>query len=382
MRFFAGMARKALAGAAVSGAFVLTSAPSYAQTASSSAVTTAITSTTSTATTTSTAAGLPAITLPTRFRNQPANAITSSARDPALGEAELARLIALTLQHSPARAQAAARVNAVRPGFMRSGDAEKRALEADLARADDLLAEEVAHAWFDGRAADARLDVARAMDALAAQGLLLVNQRVAAGLATQADLERLHEAAIKSRSLAARAAQERGAAAARIAALSGEQVAGFASVPDAASAAHSSAAPASAAPLSYAIRASTPATLQERADVRAARIRATLALEQRDASAPELVAFYRESVHKALEETENAYAASVNARAQRASAAELAAAATRQAGALLVQLEAGRIGRLPHVEAQLPVQDARLRIIDAELQYAKSLASLERASGP
>lgn len=357
MRFFTGMARKPLARAAVGGAMVLISVPGSSQTAAPAPEATVASQ-----------AALAASALPARFRNQPADALTSSARDPALGEAELARLIALGISHSPLRAQAVARINAVRPGFRRSGDEEKRALEADLARLDQQLAEEAAHAWFDGRAADARLGVARAIDALAAQGLQLVNQRVAAGLATQADLERLHEASIKARALAARATQERGAAVARIAALTGEQAAGFGANADAAQALP-------------AMRAATPAALQERADVRAARIRAAHALEQRDASAAELAAFYRESLLKALEETEQAYAAAVNARAQRSGAVDLAATAARQSAAVLAQLEAGRIGRLQHVEVQLAQQDAHLRVIETGALYAKALATLERALG-
>ena len=368
MRFFTGMARKLLARAAVGGALVLISASGSSQTAAPAPAATA------TSAAALSASAPPAVALPSRFRNQPTDALTSSARDPALGEAELARLIALGIGHSPLRAQAVARIDAVRPSFRRSGDEEKRALEADLARLDEQLAEEAAHAWFDGRAADARLGVAHFINALAAQGLQLVNQRMAAGLATQADLERLHEAAIKARALTARATQERSAAVARIAALTGEH-ASFTAGANAASA--ENAAPA----IRAAIRAATPATLQERADVRAARIRAAYASLQRDASAAELAAFHRESLLKALEETEQAYAAAVNARAQRSGAAELAATAARQSAAMLAQLEAGRIGRLQHVEVQLAQQDARLREIDTAVLYAKALATLERALG-
>ena len=307
----------------------------------------------------------PEVALPAAFRNAPADAIESSAHDAALGEAGLARLIALAHIHSPARAQAVARISGARRTFG-GGDIEQRLHQAELARVDHQLAEELAHAWFDSRAAAARLANADVLDALAAQGLQLVNQRLAAGIATQAELERMHEAAIKARTLRARAAQERGAAGARIAALTGEQAAPITPAPVPAP-----------APLSYPIRAAAPAALLERPEVRAARVR----LEARDASAAELAAFYREALLKALEETETAYAAAVSARAQRSAAAELAANAARQAAAVLAQLEAGRVGRLQHIEAQLAAQETRLRVVDAEAAYAKSLATLERMLG-
>ena len=309
----------------------------------------------------------PEVALPAAFRNAPADAIESSAHDAALGEAGLARLLALAHIHSPARAQAVARVSGTRSTFPFAGnDIEQRLLLAELARVDHQLAEELAHAWFDSRAAAARLAISDVLDALAAQGLQLVNQRLAAGVATQAELERMHEAAIRARTLRARAAQERGAAAARTAALTGEQAAPITPAPVAAP-----------APLSYPIRAAAPAALLERPEVRAARVR----LEARDASPAELAAFYREALLKALEETETAYAAAVSARAQRSAAAELAANAARQAAAVLAQLEAGRVGRLQHIEAQLAAQETRLRVVDAEAAYAKSLATLERMLG-
>lgn len=309
------------------------------------------------------APAVPAAALPATFRNAPTDAVHSTKRDAALGDAALAHLIALTRSHSPARAQAAARVS---ENSRTGSDIEQRMHQAELARLDHQLAEELAHAWFDHRAAETRLIIAGVHDALAAQGLQLVNQRLAAGLATQVDLERLHEAALKARALRTRATQERGTAAARIAALTG--------APDA----HFAAAPAPApAPLAYPIRATAPAALLERPEVRSARAR----LNARDAGPAELAAFYREAVQKAVEEAETAYAAAVSARAQRNTATELAAAAARQSDAVLAQLEAGRIGRLPHVEAQLAGQEARLRVVDAEAAYAKSLATLERTLG-
>ena len=344
------------------------------------------------------APAVPAVALPAAFRNAPAGAIHGSTRDTALGEAELARLIALTQTHSPVRAQALARISAARRSFTLIGnDIEQRLLQAELARVDHQLAEEIAHAWFDSRAATTRLAIADVLDALATQGLQLVNQRLAAGVATQAELERMHEAAIKARTLRARAAQERGAAAARIAALTGEQAAHIAPAsarvhaPGAASASASTSTSAPAtpmfapapvpapvmAPLAYPIRAAAPASLLERPEVRSARVR----LEARDASPAELAAFYREAVSKALEETETAYATAVSTRAQRSAATELADTAERQHAAVLAQLEAGRVGRVQHIEAQIVLQDARLRVVEAENAYAKALATLERNLG-
>ena len=369
MRFFAGITTKPLVGATLGGMgqwlfvntlvlpvilplVLLTHAPAASAQAA-------------------TASTVPVVLLPTTFHNVPADAVESGARDASLGEPALARLIALARAHSPARAQAEARISNARRSFS-GGDIEQRMHAAELARLDLQLSEELAHAWFDARTAGAKLDIARVLDALGAQGLLLINQRLAAGLATQADLERMNEAAIKARALNVRATQERAAANARIAALTGENAGepASASAPVPASAL----APAEAA---YAIRAALPVALLERPEVRAARVR----LEARDASPQELAAFYREAVLKALEETETAYAAAVSARAQRTAAAELAATAARQHTAVLAQVEAGRLGRVQHIEAQIVMQDARLRAVEADNSYAKALATLERNLG-
>lgn len=318
----------------------------------------------------------PALSLPAIYRNAPADAVTGATRDPALGDAELARLIALTRTFHPGRAQVAARGTNTRRGFL-GGDAEQRFIEAELARIDLQVAEETAHAYFDLRAANAKLDIGRVLEALAAQGLQLTNQRLAAGLAAHADLERMTETAIKARGVTARTQQERAASAARLNGLTGAQAADLAG-PLAASLAKPLATP-TAAPIAitYPIRSSLPAELLGRPEVRAARIRQ----ESREASVAELAAYYREAVLKALEDTEGAYATAVSARAQRTATADLAAAAARQAALLLVQLEAGRIGRVQHIEAETAAQEARLRTIDAEAAYAKALASLERALG-
>ena len=303
---------------------------------------------------------VPVVSLPVVYRNAPADAVAGATRDPALGDAELARLIALTRTFHPGRAQVAARVTNTRRGFL-GGDTEQRLVEAELARIDLQVAEETAHAYFDLRAANAKLGIARVLEALAAQGLQLTNQRLAAGLAAHADLERMTETAVKARGAAARTQQERAASAARLSGLTGAQVAD------------------SVAPIAiaYPIRSSVPADLFGRPEVRAARIRQ----ESREASVAELAAFYREAVLKALEDTEGAYASAVSARTQRTAAIDLAATAARQAASLLVQLEAGRIGRAPHIEAETAAQEARLRAIDAEAAYAKALATLERALG-
>ena len=102
----------------------------------------------------------PVVSLPAVYRNAPADAVAGATRDPALGDAELARLIALTRTFHPGRAQVAARVTNTRRGFL-GGDAEQRLVEAELARVDLKVAEETAHAYFDLRAANAKLDIAR-----------------------------------------------------------------------------------------------------------------------------------------------------------------------------------------------------------------------------
>ena len=306
----------------------------------------------------------PVVSLPAVYRNAPADAVAGATRDPALGDAELARLIALTRTFHPGRAQVAARVTNTRRGFL-GGDAEQRLVEAELARVDLQVAEETAHAYFDLRAANAKLDIARVLEALTAQALQLTNQRLAAGLTAHADLERMTETAVKARGVAARTQQERAASAARLHGLTGAEAADLA---------NPTAAPIASA---YPIRSSAPSALFGRPEVRAARIRQ----ESREASVAELAAFYREAVLKALEDTEGAYAAAVSARAQRTAAADLAATAARQATSLLVQLDAGRIGRVQHIEAESAAQETRLRAIDAEAAYAKALASLERALG-
>ncbi len=306
----------------------------------------------------------------------PPDALAGIVRDPALGDAELARLIALTRTHHPGRAQAVARAGNVRRGFG-SNDIEQRILNAELARLDLQLAEETAHALIDLRAASAKLNTTRALEALAEQGLQLINQRLAAGLATHADLERMTETSVKARTVTTRTQQERSAAAARLSGLTGVQKSDV-QVSDAQTTNTpliDAAAPTTA--FRYPLRSGTPADLLERPDVRAAQIRQ----ETREASAAELAAFYREAVLKALEETESAYATAVSARAQRAAATDLTATATRQAASLLAQLEAGRIGRAQHVEAEMTVREAQLRAVDAEAAYFKALATLERALG-
>lgn len=296
--------------------------------------------------------------LPAAYRNMPPDAVAGVTRDPALGDAELAHLIALTRTYHPGRAQAVARAGNVRRGFL-GNDVEQRILDAELARLDLQLAEETAHALSDLRAAIAKEDTTRALEALATQGLQLINQRLAAGLATLTDLERMTETAVKARAVTTRTQQERSAAAARLTALTGVQ----GGVP--------------AGNFTYPLRSGTPVDLLDRPDVRGARIRQ----ETREASNAELSAFYREAVLKALEETESGYAAAVSARAQRTAAADLTAAAARQAASLLAQLEAGRISRVQHVEAELNLREAQLRAVDADAAYFKALATLERALG-
>jgi Outer membrane efflux protein len=296
--------------------------------------------------------------LPAAYRNMPPDAVAGVTSDPALGDAELARLITLTRTYHAGRAQAVARASNVRRGFL-GNDVEQRILDAELARLDLQLAEETAHALIDLRAATAKQDTTRALEALATQGLQLINQRLAAGLATHTDLERMTETAVKARAVTTRTQQERSAAAARLTALTGVQ----GGVP--------------AGTFTYPLRSGTPADLLDRPDVRAARIRQ----ETRDASSAELSAFYREAVLKALEETENGYAVAVSARAQRTAAADLTAAAARQVASLLAQLEAGRISRVQHVEAEMNLREAQMRAADADAAYFKALATLERALG-
>ena len=364
MRFFAlcgwktlvgaNLARVSLAGAAL-GAVVW---PAFAQTVTSERVAPAA-SAPAAAIATSTAPPHPW--LPAAYRNLPPDALAGIARDPALGDAELARLITLMRAHHPGRAQAVARAGNVRRGFL-GNDIEQRILDAELARLDLQLAEETAHALIDLRAAAAKLVSTRALEALTLQGLQLINQRLAAGLATHAELERMTEIAVKARSLSVRTLQERSAAAARLTALTGAQT--------------TDAAVAFGA-FNYPLRSGAPADLLERPDVRAARIRH----ETREASSAELSAFYREAVLKALEEAESAYVAVISARAQRTAAADLTAAASRQAASLLAQLEAGRISRVQHVEAEMNLRDAQWRALDADAAYFKALATLERALG-
>ena len=355
MRFFIGLGLKALVGAAL----VVAAPVALAQVAQG------------------TGAGPmasmdPALSLPAIYRNAPADAVAGATRDPALGDAELARLIALTRTFHPGRAQVAARLTNTRRGLF-GGDTEQRFVETELARIDLQVAEETAHAYFDLRAANAKLGIARVLEALAAQGLQLTNQRLAAGLAAHTDLERMTETAVKARGAAARTQQERAASAARLNGLTGAEATDLAA-PLAAPLASPTALPTA---IAYPIRSSVPAELLGRPEVRAARIRQ----ESREASIAEQAAFYREAVLKALEDTEGAYASAVSARAQRTAATDLAATAARQAASLLVQLEAGRIGRVQHIEAETAAQEARLRAIDAEAAYAKALASLERALG-
>ena len=354
MRFFVWYGWKGLVAAAL-GSVVL---PVFAQTATSERVVPA-TSPPAAAVATPVAPSHPW--LPAAYRNRPADALAGVTRDPALGDAELARQITLTRAHHPGRAQTVARAANVRRGFL-GNDIEQRLLDAELARLDLQLAEETAHALIDLRTAATKQGSTRALEALAAQGLQLINQRLAAGLATHAELERMTETAVKARSLTVRAQQERSAAAARLTALTGAQTTD---------------ADATLATFNYPLRSGNPADLLDRPDVRAARLRQ----ETRAASSAELSAFYREVMLKALEEAEGAYAAAVSARAQRTAAADLMAASTRQAASLLAQLEAGRIGRLQHVEAEMNLRDAQLRAADADAAYSKALATLERALG-
>ena len=348
------LARVSLAGAAL-GAAVW---PAFAQTATSERVAPAA-GAPAAAVATSTAPPHPW--LPAAYRNIPPDALAGIARDPALGDAELARLITLTRTYHPGRAQAVARAGNVRRGFL-GNDIEQRIVDAELARLDLQLAEETAHALIDLRAAAAKLVSTRALEALTVQGLQLINQRLAAGLSTHAELERMTEIAVKARSLSVRTLQERSAAAARLTALTGAQTT------DAAVALGA---------FNHPLRSGAPADLLERPDVRAARIRQ----ETREASSAELSAFYREAVLKALEEAESAYVAVISARAQRTAAADLTAAASRQAASLLAQLEAGRISRVQHVEAEMNLREAQWRAVDADAAYFKALATLERALG-
>ena len=65
----------------------------------------------------------------------------------------------------------------------------------------------------------------------------------------------------------------------------------------------------------------------------------------------------------------------------RTAAAELAGTAERQNTAALAQLEAGRLSRVQHIETPIVMQDARLRLVEAESHYAKALATLQRRLG-
>ena len=366
MRFFTGMARKSLVGAAVglmaglcpmAGLFL---APAAAQVA------------------------VPAVALPAAFRNAPPElpsetppevppktppgAPALAPRDPAdpadlaLGDADLARLIDAARRHSPAHAPLAARLRGLGRGS--AAAIEKRWLEAELARLDQQVGEEVAHAWLDARAAVARAALAADMGGLAREMAALVRQRLDAGLAVQTELEQAGEQSHKISTLAERFAQERQVALTRLLSLTAEAV-----LPAAATQAP--------APFTRPIRTAVPAVLQQRPDVRAARVH----LESRAAGAAELQAGYREVLLRALDEAEAAYAAASTARGLRTAALPHAARAQRQAAALQEQLDAGRIGKAQWLEAQTAERRARLGVLDAEHAYARAWVTLERALG-
>lgn len=317
---------------------------------------------------------VPSVVLPAAFRNAPPDAQAQAAPNPVFSDPDLARLIDAARRHSPAHAPLRARLSSLGSGS--AAAIEKRFLEAELARLDHQVAEEVAHAWQDARAASARTALAAGLEHLARETAELVRQRLDAGLAIRTELDQETERAHKISTLVQRFAQEKNVALTRLLTLTAETV-----LPPAAAQAPVTTTAASTAtstaPPAAPIRAATPSLLLQRPDVRAARVR----LDSREAGAAELQAGYREVLLKALEEAEAAYAAAVTARGLRAAALPLAASAQRQTAALKEQLDAGRIGKAQWLEAQAAEQRARLSVLDADHAYARALVTLERALG-
>lgn len=307
----------------------------------------------------------PAVQLPAAFREMPANAQTVPLPWwKALEESALEGWLVAARRHQPARAALEARIRALNQGFS-SRAAEQRVLLTEIERLDAANQRDVIEVVLEIRSLEARRGLAERQRELAAEALDLVRQRLNAGLASAADLHQASGGAVRAEAMVARLARERMAAEGRLGGLTG---AAQLQVP----------VPALSRMLMLLpVPAATPADLLVRADVRAAAERRA----GRDVSAGELDAGYRETLLRAVDEAEAAYAALRLAHKQQTLAEARVALAVRQLMTVRMQLEAGRAARGAMIEADLQTVDAQSQLQEAALLSLRALAQLHLALG-
>lgn len=308
---------------------------------------------------------LPEVELPVAFRQMPAAAqAVSGPWWGALEEGALPGWLASARAHHPLRAGLEARVKALDQGWV-SRAVEQKVLRAEIERMEDQSEREVLDAVLELRSLEARHGLAERQAAQADESLNLVRQRLAAGLATRAEE---HEASARAARLAtqvSRLTRERQTVEGRLAGLTGQAQL---RVP---------VQPLSRMLMALPVPAAVPATLRERADVRAVRER----VATREVSAAELDAAYRESLLRAVDEVEAAYAALQLAQGQQTAAEVQVALGVNQLMATRSQFDAGRVARGAMVEAELQLLDVQQQLQEAALQTRRALAQLYFALG-
>lgn len=307
----------------------------------------------------------PAVKMPAVFREMPASAQT--VPPPwwkALDETALEGWLAAARRHQPARAALEARIESLNQGWS-SRAAEQRVLLAEIERLDAHNEREVIDVVLELRSLEARRGLAERQRDLAAEALALVRQRLDAGLATASEEHQASGGAVRAEALVARLARERMAAEGRLGGLTGAMQL---QVP----------VPALwRTPMPLPVPAAAPAALLMRADVRAAAERPA----GRAVSVGELDAAYRETLLRAVDEAEAAYASLQLAQKQQTLAEARVVLAVRQFMTVRMLLEAGRSARGAMIEADLQTVDAQLQLQEAALLTLRALAQLHLALG-
>lgn len=308
---------------------------------------------------------LPEVALPLAFRQMPATAqAVSSPWWGPLEESDLSGWLNSARSHHPSRAGLEARVKSLDQGWV-SRAVEQKVLRAEIERLEDQSEREVLEAVLELRSLDARHGLAERQAAQADESLGLVRQRLAAGLATRAEE---HEASARTARLAtqlARLTRERQTVEGRLAGLTGQAQL---RVPVQAL---------SRTLMALPVPAAVPATLRERADVRAVRER----VATREVSAAELDAAYRESLLRAIDEVEAAYASLQLAQGQQSAAEAQVVLGVTHLMATRSQFDAGRVARGALVEAELQLLDVQQQLQEAAFQTRRALAQLYFALG-
>ncbi len=308
---------------------------------------------------------LPEVELPPNFRQMPAAAqAVSSPWWGALEEGALPDWLSSARTHHPLRAGLAARIKALDQGWV-SRAVEQKVLRAEIEGLEDQSEREVVEAALELRSLEARQGLAEQQATQADELLNLVRQRLAAGLATRAEQHEASARAARFVTQVSRLTRGRQAAEGRLAGLTGMTQL---RVP---------VQPLSRMLMGLPVPAAVPASLRERADVRAVREH----VATREVGAAELDAAYRESLLRAVDEVEAAHASLQLALGQQTAAEVQVVLGVNHLMATRPQFDAGRVARGIMAEAELQLLDMQQQLQESALQARRALAQLYFALG-